>query len=99
MAKAKSTHVLVFKGNGSWKDSQGVIYPQGKEIRVQSELSEDEFLNSRKDIKFMVNYGQLTIATATAGGVEPSKNDKVGSPNNSDKEPPKVAPKIVNTNK
>ena len=101
MSKAKSTHVLVFKGNGSWKDTEGVIYPSGKEIRIESELSEKEFLESRKDIKFMVNYGQLSITTATAGEAKPPVNP----PTSDNVEPPKVEkpkenqPKIVNTNK
>lgn len=85
----KSTHVLIFKGNGSWKDSEGKIYNSNKEVRIESDLSEEDFLDGRKDIKFMVEYGQLTISTASVGNPQPL----------GDKDTGKVAkPNIVNTN-
>ena len=61
----KSTHILIFKGIGQWRDQEGVIYEQSERIEVKSDKTEKEYLLSRPDIKFMVEYGQLVINTAT----------------------------------
>lgn len=61
----KSTHILIFKGIGIWKDQEGQIYRQNDRVEIESDKDEKGFLNSRPDIKFMVGYGQLEINTAT----------------------------------
>lgn len=67
----KSKHVIKYLGQGIWKDNKGKLWSKDeKEQRdilsareFESASDEETFLNSRPDIKFMVEYGQMSINT------------------------------------
>lgn len=61
----KSKHVVTYIGAGIWKDKDLDLYVPNKSHEFETDKSEAEFLEERGDIKFMVEYGQMTIATAS----------------------------------
>jgi hypothetical protein len=64
----KSKHVVTYMGNGVWRDSKAEAWgADSGEIKrtreFESEMTEEQFLESREDIKFMVEYKQMSINT------------------------------------
>ena len=66
----KSTHVVTYNGQGVWRDAQGNLYHNRESHTFQSQGTEEDFLNSRGDIKFMKEYGN-TVTVSTASIEEP----------------------------
>jgi hypothetical protein len=69
----KSKHAVVYNGMGIWRDGKGILWGSSdngnSDIQPKreftSEGTEAEFLDTRKDISFMVEYGQMAISTVS----------------------------------
>lgn len=61
-------HLVTYLGIGMWKDAEGKMWGTNNSNKdvvasrtFKNKMTEDEFMESRKDIKFMVNYGQMKM--------------------------------------
>lgn len=61
-------HVVTYVGSGHWIDSDGKVWARvsakGTDIKNVREY-DDEDLQSRDDLKFMIGYGAMTVTTVT----------------------------------
>lgn len=75
----KSKHSVIYIGSGIWKDADGKLWNRDAntdDIKASREyettMTEDEFLEKRQDIAFMVSYKAMKISTVSIDDAEHS---------------------------
>jgi len=73
-------HLVIYSGKSLWKDAKGELWgksdnKQVKDSRTfESAKGQAEFLEDRKDIAFMINYGEMKIESV---GIKPADGEPV----------------------
>lgn len=57
----KYKHIITYLGHGTWTDTTGKDWVNGTADEFETDMDENQFLNSRKDIDFMIRYGSMKI--------------------------------------
>jgi hypothetical protein len=65
-------HLIMYKGNSIWRDIKNELWgksanPSIKESRTyESDKNKEDFLDERGDIKFMIEYGHMSMESIVA---------------------------------
>ena len=70
-------HLVTYMGSGLWRDSEEKLWGEvegrtdiTRKVVFKSTKSQEDFLETRPDIKFMIEYGQMSIETLSADDAE-----------------------------
>lgn len=61
----RSKHIVTYIGNGTWRDSNDKPWEKNTTEEVESTMTQEQYLETRPDIEFMVEYGAMKINTIT----------------------------------